>query len=433
MRSNDKTSGEQALLISQVNMIRLSFCVAAMCALLLLSAKSQGADSSIKPSIALSEEVTDNIGETSGNKSTEYITHISPGFTSVYTGPYWNWDATYTFNYINYARKSNPNEYTHLASLKGNISVVENFLYLDVSDTYQRVSIDVARDPATQTSSYLNQTDQNIATVAPYLLWRLGEKSTLKTGYRYTDTRYWGEGIEKQEHSAFDDFSRELTSRLSLSAGYSFTLSESLFEQYNTHNVYGGFNYQYADKSSIHATIGNNWQKFSSGKNTTTYSWNIGIVHDFDIVVATLETSSQTITDPKAVSTTLTSYSGKLDKVLQRGNIGLSTTYSKFANSETGINNQRKMSYSLYGRYEVIPDLNTNLAVTAERSYMNTNTNTASDFPYQLSVTTGLGYAFNHDLSLNLNYTYYTKRNDLDDATGAVDINRVILEVKKVF
>ncbi|MFA7061403.1 MAG: TIGR03016 family PEP-CTERM system-associated outer membrane protein, partial [Pedobacter sp.] len=293
MRSNYKFPGEQALLISQANIIRLSFCAAAMCALLLVSARSQGADLNIKPSIALSEEVTDNIRETPGNKRTEYITHISPGFTSIYMGPYWNWDATYTFNYLNYARKSNANGYTHLASLKGNISVVENFLYLDVSDTYQRVSTDVARDAATQSSSFLNQTDQNIATVSPYLFWRLGEKSTLKTGYRYTDTRYWGVGIEKQEHSAFADFSRELTSRLSLSAGYSFTLSESLVEQYNTHNVYGGFNYQYADKSSIHATIGNNWQKFSSGKNTTFYSWNIGIVHDFDIVVATLETSSQ--------------------------------------------------------------------------------------------------------------------------------------------
>ena len=381
------------------------------------------------PSIAASEEVNDNIYEVSGIRRTDFITQVTPGFTSRYNSPIWNWDAAYTLTYRNYARKSTGDEFANDASLKGSISVLENFLYLDVGDAYHRVSADIARDLTAQSSLFLNQTNQNIATISPYLAWRLGEKSTLKTGYRYTDTRYWGVGIDSQEHTAFADFSHELTTKLSLSAGYSFTHSDAITEQYNTHSVYGGFTYQYADKASIYATLGSNWQKYNSGENVTFYSWNIGIVHDFDIVIATLATSSQTTADPLSVSTTTTSYSGKLDKVLKRGKIGLSTTYTEYTNELTGINSQRKLAFSGSGSYEVIPDLTPNLAVTAERYYINNGI----DLPYHLFVSTGLSYAFNHDLTLSLTYTFDTKRNDPSSTTGEIEINRVIVEAKKTF
>jgi hypothetical protein len=396
-------------------------CFAVAC----LTSPATAAEFGFTPSLAISEEFTDNIYEVPSNKRTEYITHLSPAFTSLYKGPYWSWDAAYTFDYRNFARKSTSNEYVHDALLKGSISVMDNFLNLDVSDAYHRVPVNVAHDTTTQSSLFLNQTDQNIATVSPYLSWRLGGKSTLKTGYRYSDTRYWGVGDNKREHSAFTDFSHELTSKLSISAGYGFTFSETESDYFNTHNVYGGFKYLYADN----ATIGNNWQKFSSGENATFLSWNIGIIHDFDIAVATFQTSSQTTADPLAVSTTATSYSGKLDKVFQRGNIGISATYTEYANLKTDINYQRKMSYSGYGRYEVIPSLTPNISVIAERFYMNTG----SEFPYHLYVTTGLSYAFNHDLTLSLNYTYFTKRFDLASATGSIQINKAVLELKKVF
>jgi hypothetical protein len=382
------------------------------------------------PSLAVSEEINDNIYQTSSNKQTDYITHVTPGATFHYLTPFWTWDAADTFDYSKYAQKSQGDQYINNANLAGKITLLDNFLFLDVSDAYQRVLLNVAQDVATQSSLFLNQTDQNIATVSPYLLWRLGEKSTLKTGYRYTDTRYWGVGIERREHDAFADFKYEWTPKFSLSAGYDFARIETILGSYDTHDVYGGFNYQYAEKSSIFGKVGNTWQLFDSGENVSFLFWDAGIIHDLGIAVATLETSVQTSIDPLAGASKTTTYSGKLDKTLPRGAVGFSGSYSVFENTQAGVTSQRKLNFSGNGRYEVWENLIATLAVTAEHYY---EQSAVTDFRYHLYATSGLIYSLNHDITVSLNYTYETDRNDLNDATGAIEINRGVVVVRKSF
>jgi len=416
----------------QAGMIRSLIMASPVCIGLVMGTIGQScaAELEFKPSLGVSEEINDNIYETSSNKRTDYITHVLPGATLHYLTPFWSWDGGYTFDYQKYARKSQNDQYTHDANLRGNVSLLNNFLFLDVSDTYHRVSLDVARDVTTESSLFLNQTDQNIAIVSPYLLWRLADKSTLKTGYSYTDTRYWGEGIEKREHGGFADFNYELTSKFSLSAGYDFARNEAMPVRYDKHDVYGGFKYQYGEKSSLFGKLGNTWQKFNEGENVRYLFWDVGIIHDFGIAVATLESNVQTTEDPLAVSTKMTNYIGKLDKTLQRGAVGLSSVYSEYVNTQTGARNQRKLSFSGNARYEVMESLVASLGATAERFYQTTF---VTDSRYHLSATSGLRYTFNHDIILSLTYTYETYRNDLNNADETRDINRGIVEVKKIF
>jgi uncharacterized protein (PEP-CTERM system associated) len=333
--------------------------------------------------------------------------------------------------------------------------------------------LNVAQDVTTQSSLFLNQTNQNIATVSPYLMWRLGEKSTLKTGYRYTDTRYWGVGIDQFEHDLFADFNYEWTSKFSLSAGYSFARVESIQASYDSHNVYGGFKYQYADKSSIFGKVGNTWQLFDSGENVNFVVWDVGIIHDMGMAIATLETSSQTSVNPLSVSTNVntlpvstnvntlpvstnvnplsvstktTTYTGRLDKTLPRGAVGFSGSYLEYenlesVNTQTGLNSQRKLSFSGNGRYEVMDGLVATLAATAERYYgqgvdstvISTEQSKVTGFRYHLYATSGLSYSLNHDITVSLNYTYEIYQNYVGDGTGAIQINRGILAVRKSF
>jgi hypothetical protein len=391
--------------------------------------QAMAANLAFSPSLTVSEEFTDNIYETSHNKRSEFITRLQPGFTSRYQAPFWSWDLGYNFDYRNYARSSREDEYNHNGMLKGNLTLLDNFLFLDVNDTYRRVTLDVSRSADTESSLFLNQTDQNNAVISPYLLWRLGEKGTLKTGYRYTDIRYWGDGIDRQEHGAFADLNREVSSTLSLSAAYGFAHLESEPTQYNKHDLSGGFRFEYAEKSFLYGQIGNSWQFFSHGGDASYLFWNAGLTHDLGIAVATLETRVQTAIDPLAVTTKETSYSGRLEKTLQRGKVGFSTSYSEFVNAQTDSTNQRRLSFSGTGRYEFLKNLDASLAVTAERFYLNTGTG----FPYHLNAACGLSYTFNHDIRLGLNYTYNTQRIDLDTATGALETNRVAVEIRKVF
>jgi len=409
-------------------LLRMSFLIAATATC--LPNKSALAESpAFRASLAVSEEVTDNVFETTNNKRTEFTTRLQPGFTSRYEAPFWNWNLGYNFDFRNYARSSRGNEYTHNGVLKGNLTLLDNFLFLDLNDTYQRVTLDVSRNAATESSLFLNQTDQNTANISPYVLWRLGEKGSLKTGYRYTDIRYWGDGIERREHAGIVSLTREVSSKFSLSAGYDFTHLESQPARYNKHDLSGGFRYEFAEKSFFYGQVGNSWQQFNNGGNASYLFWNAGVTHDLGFAVATLETRVQTAADPLAVSTRETIYDGKLEKTLQRGMIGISTSYSEFVNTQTDSRNQRKLAVSGTGRYEVLQSLTISLSATAERY----SVHTGSEFPYHLNATSGLSYSFNHNLALSLNYMYDTKRNDLDDATGAIETNKVGIEVKMLY
>jgi len=109
--------------------------------------------------------------------------------------------------------------------------------------------------------------------------------------------------------------------------------------------------------------------------------------------------------------------------------LGISSYYSEFLNTQTDNTIQRKLAISGTGRYEVLQSLTISLAATAEKYYLRTN----SDFPYHLNATSGLSYSFNHELTLSLNYMYDTKRNAIDHDTGAIEINKVIMELKMLY
>jgi hypothetical protein len=388
------------------------------------------ADTSFKPLIAVSEEITDNFFEQPSGSRTEFITAIKPGAAYLYKSPFWTWDSAYSFEYRNYARGSKGDEYNHNVAIKGNIALIENFLFLDLSNTFHRVSLDTTRDSPTASSQFLNQTDQNLAVISPYLFWRLRGDSTLKTGYRFTDTRYWDSlGIEKQEHRAFADLNYEITKKLNLTAGYAFTRFESLPSKYNKHDLSSGFRYEYADKSFVSGQIGNSWQLFDNGIDVNYLFWNAGLTHDFDYVVATFETRVSSTEDPLNVSLKEINYSGRLEKNLQRGMVGVSSSYSEYINTETDTRDRRKLTIGATGRYELVQDLTANMTLTGERF----SRKTAADYPYRFSTVVGFNFLFNHEITLGLTYSYITNRYDLDSASGSKDINKLLVEVKKAF
>jgi hypothetical protein len=412
-----------------LNLYRHRRICASIVLLIAFTSGADAADYSIRPTIAVSEEATDNVFEVKTNKRKEFITRVQPGFALKYKTPVWYWDSAYNFDFRHYARQSRGDETTHNLTATGLITIIDNFMFLDVRDTYRRVSLDVTRDVANE-SLFVNQTDQNRATVSPYLLWRLGGKSTLKTGYLYTDTRYWDSaGIDKGEHRFFADLNHELTSKLSLSAGYAFTRGEALPSQFDKHDLSGGFRYEYADESFIFGSIGNSWQSFSSGSNVSNLFWNAGVTSDLGIALATLETRVQYTEDPLTTSTKETSYSGKLDKVLQRGSVGLSGAYSEYAITERGERDRRKLSFAGTGRHEVLPGLTATLAATAERF----SRKTVAEYPYRFTGIGSLNFTLNYDVTVGLTYTYVTYRYALDSASNATEINRAIMEVRKTF
>lgn len=394
------------------------------------------AELKFRPSLAISEEFTDNIFEDKNNKRTEFITRLQPGFSSHYQTPFWDWNMGYTLEYRRYERNNRSDTIIHNLDARGNIALVENFLFLDLSDTFRQVPVDVVRNnTATESSRSVNLTKQNNATISPYAIWRLKGDNTLKTGYRFTDISYSGStGIDNQEHRVFADLNHAVTSKFSLSAGYAFTRLESRLTQFNRHDLLGSFRYEYADKSFIFAQIGNSWQQFDTGGDANYLLWNAGVTHDFRFAVATVETRVVPTVDPLSVSTKETSYSGRLEKTLERGMIELSTSYTEYEYLRINTGKRHSLRISATGRHKILQSLTASLTATGERFGGNSvSGNIVTDYPYRFTGVAGLSFAFKDDLTLGLTYTYINNLLNLDTTAGGNQINNAFVEVKKLF
>lgn len=391
----------------------------------------------VAPFLAISEEYTDNVFDSKDNHRTDYITRVRPGLTSKYQSSRIQLEAAYNLDYRYYARKSKTKDISHDAGLKSSITVVENFLFLDLADTYKRVSLNVLRDDTTA-SSFANQTEQNIATVNPWLLWRPGQKTILKTGYRYIDTRYWDSaGINKYAHSGYADAIYEMTSKFNLLANYIYTNQKSEDNQrFDKHDASGGFKYTYAEKSYLYANGGYTWQFYKDMGASRYLFWNAGVVHDFSLFVATLETRRQNAEDPLSTSSRETSYVAKLDRAFERGSIGVSGGYTEYEynNRQTTISaggNKHKSFVGVNGRYEILDGLTMNASAMGEHYHYATVT--TDNYPYRLVLGAGLTWQMLKELALNLSYSRVANQYHVDNNAGGWYTNRAILELKMTF
>ena len=402
---------------------------AIICVLLAAPRPAPGAEFHFAPTLGVSEEFNDNIENTAAHRQSDFITRLQPGAAATYRARSLNGELSYNFDYQNYARGSRQNEKNHFLALRFSSELVDNFFFLEGSDTLSRVSLDVARD-VTAESLFANQTDQNKGSFSPYLLWRLGSQTTLKTGYRFTDTSYWGTpGIDKREHRGFADLSHEPAARLHLSAGYGYARVSTDLVDYDQHDLSSGLKYEYAEKSFLYGGVGNSWQSFSDTRRVSNLFWHAGISRDFSSILATLETRVQYTDDPLTVSTKETSYSATLEKPLLHGALGISTSYAKFRDTRVGALDRRRAVVSGFARYEMSPRLNLSLGLTGDK----VSRAALADYPYHFSGTAGVSYGFNYDVSASLNYSYIDYRHDFESGREEKQTNRVIFALRKVF
>jgi len=407
---------------------------------------AQGAEFELHPSIAVSEEFTDNVFETNTNRISDYITRALPGIVMSYKAPALAADLNYVFDYRHYARKTHGDEITHALSAKGHLTAVENFIYLDVSDEYQRVSLDATRD-VTSESLFLNQSDRNIVTVAPYVTLRPTERIKVKAGYRFTDTRYFGStgiagyqftdtsyfgssaiGINKTDHVATLDVAYELSKKFSLTAGYTFTRETSDIDNLSQHQALGGFRYEYTDKSFVFAQAGNTWTSYDSGQRLSNIAWNAGITHVFNTLTGTVITGVKYDEDPLRNIMKESFVSGTLEMRLNRGSLSFSPMYSEYVLTKTDSQLTKKYGATVRGQYELTQKLNGNLAVTAEKYEQPT----LGSYTRRLEVHSGLSYLLAEHLTASLSYIYveyYSPGIVYDNR----HVNRAMVEIKKTF
>jgi hypothetical protein len=406
------------------NVLRMSIAFSILSAAL----SAHGAEFEAHPALAVSEEFTDNVFETTSNRTSDYITRALPEIAMSYRAPALTGDFRYLFDYRHYAKNNHKDEITYSLSTKGLITAVENFVYLDVSDEYQRVSLDVTRD-VTKESLFINQADRNVATISPYLKFRPIERILVKPGYRFIDTRYFSSsGIDKNNNMAYVDVAYEWTKRFNLTAAYTFNRETSSVGNYDQHQTLEGFRYEYADKSFVFAQVGFNWIEYDRGPKLKSIAWNAGITHVFDTVTGTVTTGVRYNEDPLSNAVQESFVGAYLEKRFNRGLCSLSSQYSEFLLTSTDTLQTRKYGATVRGQYEFTKQLNGTFGFNAERYEQPL----AGSYTRRLQVDSGLSYLLAQQLIASLSYVY-TGYYSPGIAGDNKDVNRAIIEVKKIF
>jgi len=389
---------------------------------------SQAAEFEVHPSMAVSEEYTDNVFETTTNRVSDYITRVLPGIAMSYSAPALTGNLGYVFDYRYYARDTHKDETTHSLTAKGKLTAVDNLLFLEISDEYQRVSLDATRD-VTRESLFVNQSDRNVATVSPYLTLRVTERIPVKFGYRFIDTRYFDSvGIDKSDHIAFMDVSYELSKRWILTASYTFTRELADIDNYSQHQALGGFRYEYADKSFLFAQAGNAWTSDDSGQSINSLNWNAGFTHVFDTVTGTVNTGVRYNEDPLSNIMKESFVSGVIEKRLARGSMSLSPMYSEYVLTKTDTLQTKKYGATASGQYDFTADLKGRVAFTAEKYEQPL----LGSYTRRFQVDSGLSYLLAEQLVASLSYVYAGYYSP-GIASDNRHVNRAMIEIKKTF
>jgi hypothetical protein len=428
------------------------FLYAAFSLCSLSPATAHASDFSILPSIAASEEYTDNVFQTQTDKKTDFITHLTPGLAFQYRAPFWDWDLAYLLDYRYYARNSQGGQFSHNLNTKGNLRVIENFLFLDVNDTYQKVSLDVNRD-TTASSTFVNQADQNILTVAPHIEFHPSANFLVKSGYHYTRESYMNASsvnnsltpFNNEEHGAFIATAYELSPNTTITTNFACAHVDTgqSNNQVNTGQALSynqllptlAIRYEYAAKSFISLEGGYSWFLYDHGHSESYPYWNAGITHSFDHIVVALNTLVKFNTDPLQGSTEEQDVSARLEKTMNRGSMGLFATYSEFRNNQQDLLDSRNYQIGANIKHELTEKVTGHIDLTGEKVNIKNNNNINYDItaPYQFYIGAGLAYTLVNNLTLALDYSYTTYRQSIGSSTNNTEINRVILGLSKSF
>jgi uncharacterized protein (PEP-CTERM system associated) len=276
----------------------------------------------------------------------------------------------------------------------------------------------------------VDQTDQNIFSASPYLVFHPSAATTVRTGYVYTNNWYDDPTAESRyRHSGFFDVSYEMSPKVILNSGYRLDREVSTDYEFYRHEVFIGSRYEYADRSFISAQGGATRTDYDQDDTTTSPFWNVGITHSFDTVTASVASSVKYLDDPLEGSIREYMYGSlTIQKSLPKGSVAVNSFYAEQYNLNDNVWTSERLVAGFNATFELIEHLTGRLGGSFENYRYVVERGTTRRYYADSSLI----YSFGNSLSLALTYGY-TKFDSAEIATDNMTSNRVILSISKVF
>ncbi len=417
--------------------IRRSFFIAAfMMAALVCKEYPAAAEYRIQPALTVSEEYNDNVFLTPTDPTHDYITRALPSIHFLYSAPLWDWDVAYAYDYRYYAYKSKIHDSTQTLNLTNHTTLVRDFFFIDLKDTYSRVSLDTVQD-YTQQSNFLNQTDSNVASASPYFTLNLSPRMTAKTGYQYKNIWYKDpSAIDKTEHSVFAHLSDEMSLRTFMNADIRYTRSETRLLTYNRTDVSAGPRYEYAEGSTLWFNIGNSWFASEPSEQQhirgSQFYWDTGFAHKFRTYTLSFVAALTYIDDPGRVSGSRREdkYMGTFKKETERFTLGLTAGLWEYRDLLTKHLQNSRYSTSGTVSYAITPALKGTYSLSIDRY----EDDVMKTFSMLYLNRVRFDYLVAEKMTLSLDYrNAHGYSPDPVNYSKNYDNNRITLELRKEF
>jgi hypothetical protein len=230
---------------------------------------SIAAEFSLNPSITLREEYDDNIFLKRDNKEDDYITRVMPSINMSYKTPIWDWTLDYTLNFWYYSGLGESGD-SHDLDLSSNLNIIDNLLYLEITDIYLSEVLDPRR-PSTDVNLEINRTDSNTFNAIPHIKYQIAPRTILYSGYRYTNIWYReDDAVDRQMHSGLIKIEQSFSPLLTGSAGIEYTADRpgSPGSDNDRIEAFLKVSYTINPRTTFDGSIGYGWLDFSDLKDT---------------------------------------------------------------------------------------------------------------------------------------------------------------------
>lgn len=358
-------------------------------------------------SINLSEEYTDNIALDRGRR-TEYLTTVQPALAlKQYSSALWDWDIDYSLALRKYALKTNPDDISSTLKARGHIRLIDSFLFLDISDAYEPLSLVNFRSEGLST----NQNDRNTFTVSPYIQLRPAPTVLLNTGYQYTNKHTVGRSSDDtQEHKCSAALTKELTAKASLLGSFEFTRTVQMTGA--SQNLYLptlGASYTYAPASSITIKGGYSWTDYDDGAKESAPYWDVQINYAAAPWNATFHSGVTYNTDKLSALSENRIMEAGLQWAGPRDTFRVTVGYNEIrrtGGTGGGTSGETRLKFGGDHQFTERVTAQADLGVTKIKAQDTVTQQYVADTPYKIEAITGFSYLLTKKLNMSLVYKY---------------------------
>ncbi len=232
----------------------------------------------LTPSLLVGEEYNDNIYLDAEDEESDFITTINPSLNFFWSTKVVDLNLDWGLRFRYYLKNSEENEdsldQSQRARLDARFKLMRDVLFLHVSDTYERVTIDESEKGAIG-NDLVNLTDSNTLRVNPYLQLQPWRTVTTRLDYIYENIWYDDpEGIDSERHVARLTVSKEISARITGRITGSHTLyrpksrDERYFDDFDDAQKYDrndatvGLTYRVTDRLTLDGHYGKAWIEY---------------------------------------------------------------------------------------------------------------------------------------------------------------------------